>query len=100
AITDEPFVTANNFVLYRLKMTDVDGGFSYSPVIKINFRESKAALSIRENPVVNGRLQFIITGLSSNKKAVASILDHNGRVVIRSAAFSLLNNEINVSNLS
>jgi hypothetical protein len=97
---DEPFINTSKFVLYRLKMTDIDGGFSYSPVIKINFKESKAALSIRTNPAANNRLQFVITGLPTDKKAAVSIIDQTGRIVMRSTASSLLNNDINVANLA
>ena len=96
---DIPLV-GSKYVIYRLKMTDNDGKLSYSPAIRINFKIAQAALSILTNPVVNGQLRYIITGLSGNKKAEVSIVDYGGRVMNKSIANSLGNNTISVGNLA
>jgi len=98
---DDPVINRSNFVLYRLKIKDADGKFSYSPVIRINFKESKAELSINANPVLNNQLKFVITGLPVNsKQAEASIIDFSGKVVARSKVSVLMNNTIDVSGLA
>ncbi|HEY6503804.1 MAG TPA: CHRD domain-containing protein [Chitinophagaceae bacterium] len=97
---DEPTLTSADYVLYRLKIEDLDGKFSYSPVIKINIKEAKAELSITANPVIDGLLRYTITGLPAHKKADVSIIDHSGRVMLRSTTSSLINNEVNIANLA
>ncbi|MFI5130513.1 MAG: CHRD domain-containing protein [Chitinophagales bacterium] len=96
---DLPILNRGNFVLYRLKMKDDDGKFAYSPVVKINFKESKAVLSIISNPVTDGQLKYIVTGLPANKKADVTIIDYNGRVVSRSTSSVFAINNINVTKL-
>ena len=100
SVTDIPAISKNDYVLYRLKMMDVDGKFSYSPIIRINFSQQKAGLSIMTNPVTNGQLQFTITGLATDQKAAIMIADYNGRIVLRSTASTLQNNRLDVSRLS
>src|SRR6185503_8302290 len=97
---DVPVLNRGNFALYRLRITDLDGKFSYSPLIKINFKQSRAELSIITNPVTNGLLKYIVTGLPANKQGNVSIIDYSGRVVARTTADLLMVNTINVSNLS
>jgi len=100
SFADEPVLNNAAYVIYRLKMTDMDGNIAYSPVIKINFSKSAAALSIVTNPVTNNQLRFTITGLSTNKKVAVSIIDLGGKVVAKTIAFSLTDNTINITNLS
>ena len=97
---DVPLSMTRNYVLYRLKMVDVDGRFSYSPVIKINFKVSKAELFITVNPILNDQLKYSLTGLTSNSKVDISIIDYYGRTVLRTFGFSLQNNNIGIASLA
>ncbi len=99
-LEDVPAISKNEYVLYRLKMVDADGRFTYSPVIRINFMQSKAGLSIMTNPVTNGSLAFTVTGLATDQKAAIMIADYNGRVVFRSTASTLQNNRLDIGKLS
>lgn len=96
---DVPVINKTNYVIYRLKMTDNDGRFAYSPVVRINFVKSKAELIIAANPVMNGQLRYIITGLSADRKAEVTVVDFSGRILVRTTASSLSNNNINVAGL-
>ncbi len=98
--TDIPLVNNAAFGLYRLKMVDTDGQLSYSNTIRINNKLSGAALSIATNPVSNGMLQYVITGIPTNKKASVSIIDYTGRVVMRTTASTLTTNRISIGNLA
>jgi hypothetical protein len=98
---DMPTVGSREYVLYRLKMVDLQGTVAYSSIIRINYSQTKAALSIMANPVVNGTLGFTITGLpNNNQKAEISIIDFSGRIMHRRAVSTLLNNFVDVSKLS
>ncbi len=52
------------------------------------------------NPVINNKLRFTITGLSSEQKAEISVIDLGGRTMLKTSASTLLNNNIDVSTLS
>lgn len=97
---DVPTTGKNDFVLYRLKMLDADGKFTYSPVIRINISQSKAGLSIMTNPVTNGSLSFTITGLANNQKAAIMVADYNGRIVLQTTASTLQNIRLDIGKLS
>lgn len=97
---DVPLLGSQKFLFYRLKIVDRDGRTSYSPVIKINFSQTKGELTILNNPVVNGELQYSITGLSTNTNVDVFVIDRNGRVVLKATSESYLNNRLNVNNLA
>lgn len=48
------------------------------------------------NPVVDGELRFIATGLPADKKASVSIVDYNGRVIAQKIVSTLGNNSVNL----
>ncbi len=98
--TDIQLVNNAAYGLYRLKMVDTDGQLSYSNTIRINNKISAAALSIATNPVSNGMLQYVITGIPTNKRASVSIMDYTGRVVMRTTASTLTTNRISIGNLA
>ncbi len=52
------------------------------------------------NPVINNRLRFTITGMSGEQKAKISVIDLGGRIMLKTAASTLLNNNIDISSLS
>lgn len=97
---DAPNQYGSTYVLYRLKMIDKDGRTTYSSLVKVNFDKLKAELFILTNPIVNGELKYTITGLSSDKKAEVSVIDYNGRLMLRNTVSSLMNNTLRLSKLS
>lgn len=100
SFTDIPNTYGNKYMIYRLNMIDKDGKSSYSYLVKVNFDKLKAELFIQTNPVVNGELKYTITGLSAGKKGEVSIIDYNGRVVLRNTISSLMNNTLRIPHLS
>ncbi len=100
SLTDVPTTGKNGVVLYRLKIINSDGSFSYSPVISILLSgSSNLIVSIVPNPVVNGVLVYTITGLSTEQKANVKIVDFNGRTVASATVSTLQNNRFNINNL-
>jgi hypothetical protein len=97
---DIPSLVNKGYVLYRLKITDATGNISYSPIIRINFGQAKASISIVSNPIVNGTLQFTVTGLASDKKTEMRVLDYSGRILLSKNGTSLQNNRLDVRNLA
>ncbi|TAH04208.1 MAG: T9SS C-terminal target domain-containing protein [Sphingobacteriales bacterium] len=75
SITDNAPVTGNNF--YRLKMTDKDGRFEYSKVVKVNFSKS---FSVRITP--NPASTLINVAVFNAADAVTvQLIDGTGKVV-------------------
>ena len=99
SFNDVPNLLGSQYAIYRLKMVDKDGKVTYSSIVKINYETLKAELSIQANPVTNGELRYTITGLQSGKKAEVSIIDYNGRLLLRNTVSSLMNNTLKVSHL-
>ncbi|MEO6546598.1 MAG: CHRD domain-containing protein [Ferruginibacter sp.] len=100
SIIDIPFTGSTSYVFYRIRMVDKDGKFTYSNIIKINYLKANAELMLLSNPIVNGDLKFVVTGLPVDKKAAVSVLDFNGRVVARKLVSTLTDNLINLRNVS
>lgn len=100
SFVDNPTVYANPFVAYRLKMVDKDGAHAYSSIVKINFDKPKAELFIQTNPVVNGELKYRINGLPTNKIAEVSVIDFNGRLLVRNSVSSSTTNTLPISGLA
>lgn len=96
---DLPLPVKNNYAVYRLKMVDKDGRLSYSPVIKINFKQGNIELLVLANPVMDNELRYIITGSAIDKKANVSVIDAAGRIVARAIVSSLMNNHLDVAAL-
>jgi hypothetical protein len=97
---DVPLIGKGNYAIYRLKMIDKDGRFSYSPIVRINFKDAKAELTILQNPVTNGELKYSITGLENNKALDVMVIDYNGKVVLKTSGQSFMNSKVNVSSLA
>lgn len=98
--TDIPNLYGSAFAIYRLKMTDKDGKVTYSSIVKLNYDKLKAELFIQTNPVTTGELRYTITGLTTGKKAEVSIIDYNGRLIMRNTISSLMNNTLKIPHLS
>ncbi len=100
SFNDVPNLFGSQYAIYRLKMIDKDGRVTYSSMVKINYETLKAELSIQANPVVNGELRYTITGLQAGKKAEVSIIDYNGRLLLKNTVSSLINNTLRIQSLS
>ena len=98
-MVDAPLTGVDNFVFYRLKAIDKNGSFSYSPTVRINFKQATASLNILSNPVTKGMLRYNISGLTNDKKVEVSIIDYNGRLMYKTVQPGLSTNDINVSSL-
>jgi hypothetical protein len=75
AYTDEHPETGNNY--YRLKQVDIDGKFSYSPVVRVAFA---AAQKLGCGIVGNGTV-YVILQSGANEPYI--VTDINGRIVRR-----------------
>jgi len=75
SLTDLQPLSGLNF--YRLKMTDIDGSFRYSPIRKINFDNAGDDFSIYPNPVSGGKIYISSTANISS----AMLFDAAGRLI-------------------
>jgi len=100
SFTDIPNTSGGKYAIYRLKITDKDGKITYSSIVKLNYEKLKAELFIQTNPVANGELHYSITGLSTGKKAEVSIIDYNGRLILKNVTSSIINNTLKIPHLS
>lgn len=96
---DQPINTGSKQLIYRLKILDADGQISFSPVIRINYTGQSASLLISPNPVAQNQVAYRITGFSSNKKAVVSVIDYMGRIVATETGNIYTNDKIDISKL-
>jgi Cu/Zn superoxide dismutase len=97
--TDVPVTGKAASALYRLKMTDIDGKVSYSHIVRVNMETGKGSLVVLSNPVTNGMLRFVVTGMQANGAAEATVVDYSGRVVLKARATLQGTNELPVGNL-
>jgi hypothetical protein len=72
--------TASEKVLYRLKMIDKDGRFTYSDVLPVAINCNTQKVSVFPNPVQNGRLYISLTGIKG--KTEAALLNLAGQVIL------------------
>jgi len=75
----------NNY--YRLKMVDIDGQFTYSPVVKINVNITASGINIYPNPIID-LLQLNIRALK-NETILFRLHQLDGKV-IATKSFSLI----------
>ncbi len=76
--TDRQPINGENF--YRLKLMDLDGAFSYSPVCHLNFIKNNLSIDVYPNPVVNES----ITIHSNNQNlmnTVGQVIAYSGKVI-------------------
>ncbi len=76
AVDNDPFIGAN---YYRLKMADIDGAYTYSKVVQVNFTGTIPEVRLSPNPA-NDILTFRITDKSSSQAQI-ELLDMNGRML-------------------
>ncbi len=94
---DKEPVTANTY--YRIKEVDVDGKFTYSKIIRIDF-SSLFAMQLFPNPATN-KIQIQFSGINGNQKANLSIQSISGsKVASIPVIISGEKIEIDISSLS
>ena len=80
--TDAGITTINAPALYyRLKQRDIDGRFTYSPVIKLSLANKTSIVQLYPNVVVNQATLYFT--LNKNEKVQINITDNSGRIVKR-----------------
>ena len=76
--TDTDLVNGTNY--YRLRIIDINGFFSYSPIRKINGDGNDFTISIHPNPITQGLL-YISTPVNTSR---IELHDVSGRLIISS----------------
>lgn len=67
---------------YRLKQTDYDGSFTYSPLIMIDFEGvTEPRLRVFPNPSDGRTIQFAINGITDRRELRLNLVDTNGAVI-------------------
>ncbi|HTE25130.1 PQQ-dependent sugar dehydrogenase [Flavitalea sp.] len=94
----DPAVTSmpGSKVFYRLKVNDVNGGYSYSDIVSIGLNNKKGTVTARPNPVYN--LATIDINAIAAESVKLDLTDNTGKVIkqIR-ATVSKGNNSININ---
>ncbi|MBL7739097.1 MAG: PQQ-dependent sugar dehydrogenase [Chitinophagaceae bacterium] len=82
--TDNEVATLpSTVVYYRLKMTDIDGSYTYSNTIVINLADIAGRVTVFPNPA-SSQIRLMI-GAESDGNAQWQILDNAGHVVMQSS---------------
>ena len=83
-------------VYYRLKMTDINGQYSYSDVVKLNVNLIAGTISVRPNPVISETTVDIYS--TNAEKARWILTDINGKTVMqRSLNLKKGENSLNIN---
>jgi len=92
---------SSSILYYRLKMVDIDGGFTYSDVVIITLPSATGKVSVFPNPAKNEIR--VSMSVPSDGKVQWTLIDNAGRVVIQnSMQIRKGNNDIliNIANVS
>ncbi|MES2774263.1 MAG: CHRD domain-containing protein [Bacteroidota bacterium] len=100
SVSDLPQESKTGFVLYRLKIKDADGRFTYSPIVTINYKQPKASLIIMDNPAKGDIVRFQVTGLQTDVKLRVQIADIGGRILVSKLVSSFIQNTIQIPGLA
>jgi len=87
--------SSNGTVYYRLKMIDIDGAFTYSPIVSVTNQQKEKA-TVYPNPVKN---RFTLSVDASLVNTRALLLDANG-MVIQIIQIDNLQQAVNTTTLS
>jgi trimeric autotransporter adhesin len=82
-------------IYYRLKITDADGKYSYSGIVKLYMGNSKSTINIRPNPVVNDVTVDVVA--VEAEKASWELTDITGKTVLQHSVILIKGeNEFNI----
>jgi hypothetical protein len=87
---------ASGLNYYRLKMTDKDGTYTYSPVVMLQMKESLTSASVFPNPCTNN----LIVSHPQGKNAQVTIYSASGIAVSRVSASNSTQTSVIVQNLA
>ena len=88
--TDESPIPGLSY--YRLKQTDFDGQFDYSPVISVFFESEEAiGLEIYPNPATTSNLNLRLNQIKENQKVSVLLLDLAGRRIFEKGYITATN---------
>ena len=73
----------SEIVWYRLKQTDFDGNFSFSPIIQVNLQDSQIGMNLYPNPANSQPFTLELIGFDPNDLISVSILDISGKEVFQ-----------------
>ncbi len=100
--TDNDAATlSTSFIYYRLKMTDINGSYTYSNIVTISLADVAGRVTVFPNPVADDAL--ITIGAITDGKIRWKMLDNAGRTVMENslqAKKGRNNLRINISKLS
>ena len=99
---DRSISSNSGLIYYRLKMVDIDGRFTYSPVRIIRLEEQTKTIAIATypNPVIS-ELRITIPGNWQGKKVTYEVFNGNGQLSEKLVAANSSQTEtVNVSNLA
>jgi Secretion system C-terminal sorting domain len=96
SFTDDPGRITGKW-LYRLKMIDRNGRYSYSPVIPVSGKCNEASVLVYPNPAQSGKVFVTATGLQQTATSVLKSVD--GRIVYAGKIANGVN-IINTTNIS
>jgi hypothetical protein len=69
---------------YRLKMIDIDGRSTYSPVLRIGAAANKSVVSLYPNPASD----YVTVSLPQNQAGIISLFNNEGKQVLQKATAS------------
>ena len=92
----------SGLIYYRLKMVDIDGRFTYSPVRIIRLEEQTQTIAITTYPnPVTSELRITVPGNWQGKKVTYEVFNGNGRLSEKLVSANSSQTEtVNVSNLA
>lgn len=93
---DDQSLVNNTVVLYRLKMIDIDGLFTYSPVVNALVQCDDQNISVFPNPVTNGKVYVNVMGADHIEANLTSATGQTMKKIILKNGM----NSIDVSELS
>ncbi len=87
---------AKTNLYFRLKMTDKDGAFSYSPIVLIKNKTGNAGFTLLQNPAQH---TLVLTSVAASLFNTEALLVNSVGVVVKRAVFHLVTQTIDVNDL-
>jgi Secretion system C-terminal sorting domain len=84
-------------IIYRLKMIDQDGRFTYSKILPVLVNCKSAGVLVYPNPVQDGKLYVTVAGIVGY--AEANLVNISGQLIVQKKMYNG-SNDLNVSNIA